>query len=62
MNPPDHPGRLCPENPQNKAKAKVGDFKALLLHFCVVLLAIFVAIMFIGIETDVAESQRRLLP
>ena len=62
MNPPDHPGRFCPENPRNKAKAQAGSFKALLLHFCVVLLAIFVTIMFIGIGADAAESQQPLLP
>ena len=64
MDPPDHPGRHCPEQPDNKAKARFsfGIFKVLLLHFLVVLLAIFVAVLFIGFGAEAADTMQPLPP
>ena len=62
MDPPDHPGRSCPENPKNKVQVNAKDYKSLLPHLGAVLFAVFVAIVFIGTGTEsVGTIQQRLL-
>ena len=71
MDPPDHRGSDCPMHPDKMKVARtsshanspgLGTFKALALHFLMVLAGIFMALTFIGFGMEDTDKVRSLPP